>query len=181
MYIMNEMTNSNFESVCIFNKSFGLPHFDEPQRMILTDNEKISELRVNLCKEEASEYNDALKDKNFKEVIDALTDELYVIYGAGSTFGVNLDKLFCSKIIDYYFKNDKKQKDDNEFIEEIMDYSNYDMLKNILIRKESLFLYKRCNTMNLDKIFSENFLKSKEYENLRVLFFEMNLNLNTTI
>jgi len=182
MYILNKMTKSNFESVCEFNTSFGLPHSDTPQVNILKENTKISDLRVNLCKEEADEYNDAFKNKDFVEIIDALTDELYVIYGAGSSFGVNLDKLFSSKITSIYFQNSRtKQMNDNELLEEVQDYSNYDMLKYLLIEKESLFTYKRCNTINSDNIFSEHFIKSEGYENCRIILSELSENLNRNI
>lgn len=176
------MTKSNFISVCEFNTSFGLPHSNTPQINILKQNTKISDLRINLCKEEAEEYNDAFRDKNFIEIIDALTDELYVLYGAGSSFGVNLDNLFVSKIIAIYFQSSyKKEHNDNEFLDEILAYSNYDMLKNILIKKEPLFTYRRCNTINSDTIFSDRFVNSKEYENLRVTLFELKNNLNRNI
>ena len=57
-------------------------------------NEKIVKLRYELIREELEELNQAIKDKNIKEVADALTDILYVTYGAGHAFGVNLDKCF---------------------------------------------------------------------------------------
>ena len=57
-------------------------------------NEKIVQLRSNLIKEELDELNQAIKDNDIKEVADALTDILYVTYGAGHAFGVDLDKCF---------------------------------------------------------------------------------------
>ena len=57
-------------------------------------DEKTVQLRCDLIKEELDELNQAIKDKDIKEVADALTDILYVTYGAGHTFGVNLDKCF---------------------------------------------------------------------------------------
>ena len=56
--------------------------------------EKIVKLRYELIKEELSELNKAIEDKNIEEVADALTDILYVTYGAGHAFGINLDKCF---------------------------------------------------------------------------------------
>ena len=56
--------------------------------------EKIQNLRVSLIHEELEELKQAIKDKNLKEVADALTDILYVTYGAGHAFGINLDKCF---------------------------------------------------------------------------------------
>jgi predicted HAD superfamily Cof-like phosphohydrolase len=57
-------------------------------------NKKIVQLRYELIKEELEELNQAIKDKDIKEVADALTDILYVTYGAGHAFGVDLDKCF---------------------------------------------------------------------------------------
>lgn len=57
-------------------------------------NEKIIQLRYELIKEELEELNQAIKDKDIKEVADALTDILYVTYGAGHAFGVDLDRCF---------------------------------------------------------------------------------------
>ena len=57
-------------------------------------NEKIQDLRVSLIEEELSELKEAIKNKDIKEVADALTDILYVTYGAGHAFGIDLDKCF---------------------------------------------------------------------------------------
>ena len=57
-------------------------------------NEKIVKLRYELIKEELEELNQAILDKDIKEVADALTDILYVTYGAGHAFGIDLDKCF---------------------------------------------------------------------------------------
>ena len=56
--------------------------------------EKIVKLRYNLIEEELEEFAQAIKDRNLEEVADALTDLLYVIYGAGHSFGIDLDKCF---------------------------------------------------------------------------------------
>lgn len=120
--------SSNFLKVCDFNKSFGLPHYDKPQKTILDDNIHLSQLRLNLCKEEIEELNEAFNTKNFVEVIDALTDELYVLYGAGSSFGVNLDELFKNKIKDIYGVKCEE------------DYSNFLTLKSCVISEPSLLV-----------------------------------------
>ena len=57
-------------------------------------SEKIIELRLELIREELEELKQAIKDKDIKEVADALTDILYVTYGAGHAFGIDLDKCF---------------------------------------------------------------------------------------
>ena len=81
---------SNFQSVKKFMQTFG----QEIKYKAEFPNEKIVQLRSDLIKEELDELNQAIKDKDIKEVADALTDILYVTYGAGHAFGVDLDKCF---------------------------------------------------------------------------------------
>ena len=81
---------SNFEDVKIFMETFGQKVRTKPQ---FPDN-KTMQLRFGLIREELSELEQAMKTKNLKEVADALTDILYVTYGAGYAYGINLDKCF---------------------------------------------------------------------------------------
>ena len=81
---------TNFESVKIFMETFGQDIKDRAQ---FPDN-KIIELRYSLIKEELNELKEAIENKDIKEVADALTDILYVTYGAGHAFGIDLDKCF---------------------------------------------------------------------------------------
>ena len=81
---------SNFQSVKKFMQIFG----QEVKNKAEFPNEKIVQLRSELIKEELEELNQAIKDKDIKEVADALTDILYVTYGAGHAFGIDLDKCF---------------------------------------------------------------------------------------
>ena len=81
---------SNFQNVKKFMQTFG----QEIKSKAEFPNEKIVQLRYELIKEELEELNQAIKDKDIKEVADALTDILYVTYGAGHAFGVDLDKCF---------------------------------------------------------------------------------------
>ena len=81
---------TNFEKVGLFMKTFG----QEVKVKASLSSEKIKNLRINLIKEEFEELQSALKNKDLKEVADALTDILYVAYGAGHAFGINLDKCF---------------------------------------------------------------------------------------
>jgi predicted HAD superfamily Cof-like phosphohydrolase len=81
---------SNFNSVKKFMETFG----QEVKNKAEFPDEKIQNLRVSLIEEELSELKEAIKNKDIKEVADALTDILYVTYGAGHAFGVNLDKCF---------------------------------------------------------------------------------------
>ena len=81
---------SNFEDVKIFMKTFGQMVRTKPQ----FPDEETMQLRYDLIKEELNELEQAMKTKNLKEIADALTDILYVTYGAGYAYGINLDKCF---------------------------------------------------------------------------------------
>ena len=81
---------TNFEKVKIFMKTFG----QEVKEKSSFSSDKINKLRVNLIKEELEELKIAVDSKNLIEVADALTDILYVTYGAGHAFCINLDKCF---------------------------------------------------------------------------------------
>ena len=81
---------SNFEKVKNFMQIFGQEVKTKPS----FPSDKITTLRYSLIEEELLELKLALKEKNITEVADALTDILYVTYGAGHAFGVNLDKCF---------------------------------------------------------------------------------------
>ena len=81
---------TNFEKVGHFMKTFGQEIKIKPG----LSTEKINKLRVNLINEELEEFKEAIKNNDLKEVADALTDILYVTYGAGHAFGINLDKCF---------------------------------------------------------------------------------------
>ena len=81
---------SNFRKVGIFMKTFGQEVKDKPS----FSTDKINILRINLIKEELDELTEAMKNKDLIEVADALTDILYVTYGAGHAFGIDLDKCF---------------------------------------------------------------------------------------
>ncbi len=81
---------TNFESVRKFMKTFGQEIKKKPQ----FPDDKITKLRFALIKEELGELKEAMEKKDLKEVADALTDILYVTYGAGHAFGIDLDKCF---------------------------------------------------------------------------------------
>ena len=81
---------TNFEKVGLFMKTFG----QEVKVKAGMSTEKINTLRINLIKEELDELKKAVGDKDILEIADALTDILYVTYGAGHSFGIDLDKCF---------------------------------------------------------------------------------------
>ena len=81
---------SNFDDVKTFMQTFG----QEIKIKAKFPEEKIVKLRYNLIKEELNELQNAIKTKDLKEIADALTDILYVTYGAGHAYGIDLDKCF---------------------------------------------------------------------------------------
>ena len=81
---------SNFNKVGIFMKTFGQDVKNKPS----FSSDKINRLRLDLIKEELNELTEAMSNKDLLEVADALTDILYVTYGAGHAFGIDLDKCF---------------------------------------------------------------------------------------
>ena len=81
---------TNFEKVGIFMKTFG----QDVKQSSSFSTDKINKLRVSLIKEELDELIEAMNKKDLVEVADALTDILYVTYGAGHAFGINLDDCF---------------------------------------------------------------------------------------
>ena len=81
---------SNFNKVGTFMKTFGQEVKNKPS----FSTDKINKLRIDLIKEELDELQEAMKNNDLLEVADALTDILYVAYGAGHAFGIDLDKCF---------------------------------------------------------------------------------------
>ena len=81
---------TNFDKVGTFMKTFGQEVKTNPS----FSTDKINKLRIDLIREELNELSEAMKNKDLLEVADALTDILYVTYGAGHAFGINLDKCF---------------------------------------------------------------------------------------
>ena len=120
---------TNFEKVKIFMETFG----QEVKNKSSLSSEKINSLRLSLIQEELDELNKAIQDKDIVEVADALTDILYVTYGAGHAFGIDLDQCFnevqnsnMSKLGDdgkpIYNENGKVMKGPNYFKPDLSKY-----------------------------------------------------------
>jgi predicted HAD superfamily Cof-like phosphohydrolase len=86
----NRSIMTNFEKVGLFMKTFG----QEVKITSSLSSEKINNLRISLINEELEEFKEAIRNNDLKEAADALTDILYVTYGAGHAFGINLDECF---------------------------------------------------------------------------------------
>ena len=97
---------SNFNHVKKFMETYG----QEVKTKSEFPDEKIVTLRVDLIKEELSELNEAIMKRDIIEVADALTDILYVTYGAGHSFGIDLDKCFAEVQRSNMSKLDKNEK-----------------------------------------------------------------------
>ena len=85
---------SNYENVLEFNNSFGVKTINEPVPDIFDKDPKLVNYRLSLISEEFNELKDAISNKDYIEVIDALTDILYVTYGFYTAIGINGDKAF---------------------------------------------------------------------------------------
>ena len=97
---------TNFEKVGLFMKTFG----QEVKTSSELSSDKINSLRISLIEEELDELKKAIAGNNILEVADALTDILYVTYGAGHAFGINLDKCFNEVQQSNMSKLDKNDK-----------------------------------------------------------------------
>lgn len=85
---------SNFEKVIDFNKQFGIVVNEKPVLNIFDTDEKLIKYRMSLIREEMGELEEAVKNKDYKETVDALSDILYVVYGMGCSIGIDLDKSY---------------------------------------------------------------------------------------
>lgn len=85
---------TNFEKIKEFHKTFSHPCENKIQTKVFVENPKLVQLRKALIDEEVKELHDAIEQHDMIETIDALTDILYVVYGAGAALGIDLDKAF---------------------------------------------------------------------------------------
>ena len=112
---------TNFEKVGLFMKTFGQEVKTKPS---LSTN-KINDLRISLISEELEEFKEAIKNNDLKELADALTDILYVTYGAGHSFGIDLDKCFDELQKSNMSKLDQNGKPIYNEFGKVMKGSNY--------------------------------------------------------
>ena len=112
---------SNFSKVGTFMKTFGQEVKDKPA----FSTDKINKLRIDLIKEELEELTEAMKNNDLLEVADALTDILYVTYGAGHAFGIDLDKCFEEVQNSNMSKLDKNGKPIYNELGKVMKGPNY--------------------------------------------------------
>ena len=87
-------TKTNYEKVIEFNRAFQLDVPTEPKPELFTKDPAKVKLKLDLIHEEVKELDDGVKDHDLRETVDALVDTLYVVYGAGIAFGIDMDKAF---------------------------------------------------------------------------------------
>lgn len=85
---------TNFEKVIEFNKAFGVKTNTTPQLDIFDKDPELVQLKLDLILEEVDEFKQAIKDKNFTEIMDSISDSMYVFLGAATAFGFDADKAF---------------------------------------------------------------------------------------
>ncbi|XWV25221.1 nucleoside triphosphate pyrophosphohydrolase [Tupanvirus deep ocean] len=123
-----EMTN--FQCVGEFHEVFGHPKPATLQKNILSENPKLAQFRLSLIREEFNELNHAVEQNDMVEVIDALGDILYVVYGMGQAFGIDLDRAFrivhasnMSKLC----KNEQEAKETIEHYKTVPGFENVEV------------------------------------------------------
>ena len=112
---------TQYQKVIDFHKCAGHPHNNILQKNYILENPKRVDMRIGLIREELSELEDAIRDNNIKEVIDALSDILYVTYGMGAELGIDLDKSFDivhNSNMTKFCKNEKEAIDTVEWYKE---------------------------------------------------------------
>ena len=90
----NDIQYTNFEKAKEFSRSFEVPHFDTPQSNIFTQNPELVKSHLDLINEKVDELTEAIREHNMVKVVDALANILYVVYGAGYLFGLDLDSAY---------------------------------------------------------------------------------------
>lgn len=138
---------TNFEKVIEFNKCFSHKVSDTKYFTIFVDEPKLVDLRLKLIKEEIDELQEAFKNYDIVEIIDALSDILYVVYGMCAAFGISVDELYNE-----YIRNSLSQEDSNNIQN---DLTNFELTK---------LLFSETNNYIL-KDFAEN-CRDKDYFNL---------------
>lgn len=134
---------TNFQKSIEFNKSFGVFTSDTLVSNLFDIDPFLSKLRLSLIQEEIGELIDAFKTCNFIEVIDALADILVVVYGAGASFGINLDTNFRDLMMGNEGEN------------------NYKLTKNFIVNLKGILL-----PTHMTNIFRDYVIKSKDLKKL---------------
>lgn len=156
---------TNFECVGQFHEIFGHPKPQILQKDILIHDPKLAQFRLNLIKEEFNELINAVEQNNMTEVIDALADILYVVYGMGHAFGIDLDKAFkivhesnMSKLC----KNETEAKDTIEHYKTLPGFENVDVRYRLSTDGKSYVIY----NAHTGKILKSKYFKLPDFSSL---------------
>ncbi len=152
---------SNFNKVKDFMCIANHPVHNSVQKHIFTDKPDRVNLRLSLIQEEVKELETAIKTKNMHEVIDALTDILYVTYGAGAEFGINLDDTFArvhESNMSKFCSTEQEAKDTVNYYENNISKTGNNIYKSPCYRYNEL--YDKYVVFNAD---TDKILKSIKY------------------
>lgn len=139
---MAEQRKTDYQSVVEFNETFGVPVYKEPQHDIFSSNPALVEYRLSLIREEVKELEEAVKNHDIIETVDALADIIYVVQGMASSLGLDLDKAFdivhksnmskvcktedeAQKTVEYYRENKDKLGYDSPAYRKSVDGKHY--------------------------------------------------------
>lgn len=166
--IENQVQNkskTNYECVKQFHKVFGHPCPEILQKNVLKENPKLVQFRLSLIEEEFNELKKAVNENNLNNVIDALADILYVVYGMGVAFGIDLDKAF--KIV-HESNMSKLCSNKIEALETIKNYKNLPEFANVNVgfRPSSDNKYFVVYNTDTGKILKSKFFTSPNFEEL---------------
>lgn len=159
------MSMTNFESVGQFHKVFGHPSPDTLQKNIILENPKLVRLRMALISEEFGELTDAIKENNMTEVIDALTDILYVVYGMGQAFGIDLDKSFKlvhASNMTKLCRNESEAKETIEHYKTLPGFENTDVQYRLSPDGQNYTIYNAAN----GKILKSKYFKLPDFSEM---------------
>lgn len=161
----NNHNLTNFESVGQFHEVFGHPKPSTLQKDILVNNPKLAQFRLDLIEEEVKELNKAVDENNMTEVIDALGDILYVVYGMGHAFGINLDNAFkivhesnMSKLCN----NETQAKETIEYYKTLSGFENVDVRYRLSTDGNYYVIY----NAETGKILKSKYFKLPDFTNL---------------
>lgn len=157
---MTETVETNFQKVQLFNQAFGATRHQTPQYEILEEDPKLSRLRYHLVMEEYNEFVDGLINQDPVEMLDALCDILYVVYGAFDSLGVNFDQGELKPAVIYHSYNYPIRINLGHFKKTVEDFSRAFYEDDFISFIESLykiesFVHKLCRIFDfeLDKAF----------------------------
>lgn len=158
---------TNFEKVLNFMKAFGQNIFMEENLDVL-QNDKLLELRITLNEEEFEELNVAMKEHNYIEVLDALGDLLFVLYGSGGAFGINIDEEFKKRFMKLVDFGKYKSTDTLNNVNILRKIPHQDMKYVFTFAENNTILLGQINRIRKSMTLFNEGVKSKNYEQIKI-------------